>query len=60
MICLVYIGDFVKRPGSDQYLEVVDIIDNMTVELSDGSSCIADDNHMSDLKSNAEYKQMVA
>lgn len=58
-ISIVFVGDYVKRTTSNSYNEVVDVVDSMTVLLDDGSTCRADDEHISDLKSKLEYTKFV-
>jgi len=54
---MIFEGDFVRRPGQSEWLEVVGIVDNMHVQLSNGAYVEASERMISQVMSVAEYEQ---
>ena len=54
---VIFEGDFVRRHGQSNWLEVVGIVDNMHVQLSNGAYVEASERMISQVMSVAEYEQ---
>jgi len=52
---IIFEGDFVRRTGKQQWLEVVCIVDDMHIQLSDGAYVEASAKCIDDLLSAMEY-----
>jgi hypothetical protein len=54
---VVFKGDYIKCFNRDRYFEVVDIVDSMTVKLSNNRRIPATGDVIEDLKSAGEYEK---
>ena len=54
---IIFEGDFVRPTGKQQWLEVVGIVDDMHIQLSNGVYAEASERSISQVLSANEYKQ---
>jgi len=54
---IIFEGDFVRRTGKQQWLEVVCIVDDMHIQLSNGVYAEASERAISQVLSANEYNQ---
>lgn len=57
---IIFEGDFVRRTGKQQWLEVVCIVDEMHIQLSDGAYVEASERAISQVLSAIEYNEVGA
>ena len=57
---IIFEGDFVRRTGKQQWLEVVGIVDDMHIQLSDGAYVEASERTISQVLSAIEYNEVAA
>jgi len=57
---IIFEGDFVRRTGKQQWLEVVGIVDDMHIQLSDGAYVEASERAISQVLSAIEYNDVAA
>jgi hypothetical protein len=55
---IIFEGDFVRRTGKQEWLEVVGIVDSMNIQLSDGAYVRATERSIGQVLSSNEYTQL--
>ena len=57
---IIFEGDFVRRDGQADWLEVVGIVDSMHIQLSNGAYVEANERAISQVLSAIEYNEVAA
>ena len=57
---IIFEGDFVRRNGQSDWLEVVGIVDSMHIQLSNGACVEASERAISQVLSAIEYNEVAA
>jgi len=57
---IIFEGDFVRRQGQSKWLEVVCVVDEMHIQLSDGAYVRVSERSISQVLSATEYNEEVA